>query len=133
MVTPHKDCAQIAQSDFSSDCIKSSQAYWRMSRDFYVTPQGCFLRAYDGKYASKMCAKPSGVLCAVLPYVQKMRSLQVRAHSKTHIPQQNGMRICTANYSWHFMYQHQAGLLAYISTHEKAFPVLSSGMIFHAP
>ena len=35
-VIPHKDCASDAKSDFLSDCIKSSQAYWRMSRDFYV-------------------------------------------------------------------------------------------------
>ncbi len=26
--------ARTAQSDFSSDCIKISQAYWRMSRNF---------------------------------------------------------------------------------------------------
>jgi hypothetical protein len=25
--TPHKDCAEDAQSDFSSDCIEISQAY----------------------------------------------------------------------------------------------------------
>ncbi|MCM1330207.1 MAG: hypothetical protein NC253_12305, partial [Ruminococcus sp.] len=31
---PHKDCVRIAQSDFSSDCTKISQAYWRMSRNF---------------------------------------------------------------------------------------------------
>ena len=31
---PHKDCAEDAPTDFSSDCIEISQAYLRMSRDF---------------------------------------------------------------------------------------------------
>jgi len=34
MATPHKTCAEYAPTDFSSDCIEISQAYWRMSRDF---------------------------------------------------------------------------------------------------
>ncbi len=33
---PHNYCRADAKSDFLSDCIKSSQAYWRMSRDFCV-------------------------------------------------------------------------------------------------
>ena len=33
---PHNYCRTDAQSGFSVDCIKSSQAYWRMSRDFCV-------------------------------------------------------------------------------------------------
>ena len=32
--TPHKTCAEYAPTDFSSDCIEISQAYWRMSRNF---------------------------------------------------------------------------------------------------
>ena len=31
---PHKDCASDAKSDFSLDCTKSMQAYWRMSKRF---------------------------------------------------------------------------------------------------
>ena len=31
---PHKDCASDAQSDFSLDCTKLMQAYWRMSKRF---------------------------------------------------------------------------------------------------
>ena len=31
---PHKDCASDAKSDFSLDCAKSMQAYWRMSKRF---------------------------------------------------------------------------------------------------
>jgi hypothetical protein len=31
---PHKDCAEDAPTDFSSDCIEISQAYLRMSRNF---------------------------------------------------------------------------------------------------
>ena len=31
---PHKDCAEDAPSDFSSDCIEIPQAYCRMSRNF---------------------------------------------------------------------------------------------------
>lgn len=33
---PHKDCAHNAPPDFSADCIKISQIYCRMSRDFCV-------------------------------------------------------------------------------------------------
>ena len=31
---PHKDCVRIAPSDFSSDCIEISQAYWRYVKEF---------------------------------------------------------------------------------------------------
>ena len=31
---PHKDCASDAKSDFSLDCTKSMQAYWRTPRAF---------------------------------------------------------------------------------------------------
>ena len=34
--TPHDHCVSDAQSDFSSDCIENSQAYYRMARIFCV-------------------------------------------------------------------------------------------------
>ena len=53
---PHKDCAMIAQSDFSSDCQK-------LRRNTGVF-QGVFSKN-DGKYASRV-QSPKGGLCAVL-------------------------------------------------------------------
>jgi hypothetical protein len=33
---PHKDCCTDAKSDFSSDWLKTTQAYWRKSRSFWL-------------------------------------------------------------------------------------------------
>jgi len=46
-----------AQSDFSSDCIKTTQAYFRTPR---ALPSGVCQGVFvldDGKYASRMCVK----------------------------------------------------------------------------
>lgn len=31
---PHKECVVDVPTDFSSDCIETTQEYWRISRDF---------------------------------------------------------------------------------------------------
>ena len=59
--TPRKDCAVDAPTDFSSDCTEMTQNT--------VVFQGIFVR-YDGKFVSRCCAKPSGVLCVVPPLIQ---------------------------------------------------------------
>ena len=68
---------QIAKSDFSSDCTKISQAGWSVWQPLchFVTPPpaggdyACqeISMQYDGKYASKMRAKPLGVIYSVIP------------------------------------------------------------------
>ena len=34
--TPHKDCVVDVPTDFSSDCIETTQEYWRIARSFCV-------------------------------------------------------------------------------------------------
>jgi hypothetical protein len=36
LATPHKDCCTDAKSDFSLDWLKTTQAYWRKSRSFWL-------------------------------------------------------------------------------------------------
>ena len=33
---PHKDCVVDVPTDFSSDCIETTQEYWRIARSFCV-------------------------------------------------------------------------------------------------
>ena len=55
--TPHNHCRADAKSDFSSDCIETTQAYWRKSRSF------C---AIWRKICKQMCGKgASRWLCGV--------------------------------------------------------------------
>ena len=59
---PHKDCVRIAQSDFSSACIKTTQEYFVVfkANDRFALNIVCLgvLVQDDGKYASKAYTKP---------------------------------------------------------------------------
>ena len=75
---PHKDCVRIAQSDFSSDCIKTTQEYFVVfkANDRFalnIVFLGVLVQ-YDGNicipnswFGRKAYTKPLGGLCAVLP------------------------------------------------------------------